>query len=132
MQLDNLKVILLTETRSAASACLSSDPEAPVENVLMAAFNTAKGHWLVMDDDTRFWGGTAGAYAALDAVGRGEDATRVRLSLKLLNALCGNDCFLKVPEVMEEIEAAGVEPQPLYPLWERVNNRIALPNEGAE
>jgi hypothetical protein len=98
----------------------------------MAAFNTAKGHWLVMDDDTRFWGGTAGAYAALDAVGRGEDATRVRLSLKLLNALCGNDCFLKVPEVMEEIEAAGAEPQPLYPLWERVNNRIALPNEGAE
>lgn len=104
---DNLAMLVAMEAKMAIK------PEDSLEDQCRAAMKAAKGHWMVLDEDTQFKGAVAAIYELSDEETRGRIVVELE-ALKALSALLSG-----VPVDFENVTIPD-NPIGLRDLWQEV------------
>ncbi len=97
-------MIVIAEAKSAAEG------EDTLEDKLTAAMNSARNHWMVLDEDKQFRGAVGAVMLLVDD----EDKHRLELEMKALNALSA--LMSGVPIDIDTIEVSD-DPIGLMKMW---------------
>ena len=100
-------MIVIAEAKSAAEG------KDTLEDKLTAAMNSARNHWMVLDEDKQFRGAVGAVMLLVDD----ETKRRLELEMKSLNALSA--MISGVPVDIEQIEVSE-DPIGLLKMWKEL------------